>query len=495
MTTHRAVAALVVLLAVSAGAPPVAGAAATTTANDGFLYLTTSTDPVQPTTSANFTFTARLTNPEASTETYSIRSIEVYNGDPSEGGDRLDRRTYEGRVAPGGSKEIPLDIGFDNGGTKTLFVEIDARQTGGDALNIETTTTIEVYEPTPRIEASAAGTVDGQPTDLTVGVANGLDVPVRDVNLALNADGVTFDESSRVASSVAAGAERDFTFTATPAELGVSDIKATLSYTDSDGTRRTTTETLAVRFRPPDLAGDIDVGGSVAPAFPGAETTLSVNVTNGLDQQVRQLAVEVTGENVELRTDRRVGTKLASGAGRTFTFPVVRDTTGAQSFDVMVTYTTANGVERQTDRTLQTRFTEPANPAEISLTGVETTVRDGQLELSATASNLGGGPASSVIVEVGGENVAASEYFVGSVDGSDFAAFTLTADVTGNVSSVPVTVRYDVGDTERSYTQERVVERVEPVEESDGGGGLPILLVGLFVIALVVGGVLIRRRN
>jgi hypothetical protein len=219
-----------------------------------------------------------------------------------------------------------------------------------------------------------------------------------------------------------------------------------------------------------------------------------VNVTNGLDQQVRQIAVAAAGDGVEFRTDRRVGTQLASGEGRTFTFPVTRDSAGAQSFDVTVTYTTANGVERQTDRTLQTRFTEPANPAEISLTGTEAVAREGELELSATASNLGGGPASSVTVEVGGENVSASEYFVGSVDSSDFAAFTLTTGTTGDVSTVPVTVSYDVGDTERSYTQEVSVQTVETVEES-GGGGFPILLVGLVVAALVVGGVLIRRRN
>jgi len=494
MTTHRAVAALVVLLAASAGVPPAAGAPATT-ANDGLLYLTTSTDPVQPTTSGNFSFTAQLTNPDASRETYSIRSVSVYDGDPSEGGDRLDRRTNPGRVAPGGETDIPLDIGFDESGAKTLYVTIDARAAGsGDPLTVETTTTVEVYDPAPRIEASAAGTVAGQPTDLTIGVANGLDVPVRDVNLELAADGVDFDESSRVDSSVAAGAEREFIFTATPAELGVRDIEATLSYTDDDGFRRTTTETLDVRFRSPDLAGSIDVGGTVDPAFPGAETTLSVNVTNGLDQQVRQIAVAAAGEGVEFRTDRRVGTQLASGEGRTFTFPVTRDSAGAQSFDVTVTYTTANGVERQTDRTLQTRFTEPANPAEISLTGTEAVAREGELELSATASNLGGGPASSVTVEVGGENVSASEYFVGSVDSSDFAAFTLTTGTTGDVSTVPVTVSYDVGDTERSYTQEVSVQTVETVEES-GGGGFPILLVGLVVAALVVGGVLIRRRN
>ena len=493
MTTYRAVAALVVLLAVSAGAPPVAGA--TTAADDGFLYLTTSTDPIQPTTSGNFTLTARLTNPEGSSETYSVRSVEVYDGDPSAGGDRLDRREYQGRVAPGSSERIPLDIGFDEPGSKTLFVEIDARPTSGDALNVETTTTVEVYEPAPRIEIDAAGTVAGEPTELTVGVANGLDVPVRDVNLALAADGVTFDEPTRVASSIAAGGERDFAFTATPADLGVREIEATLSYTDEDGVRRTTTETLAVRFRSPDLAGEIGVGGSVAPTFPGAETTLSLNLTNGLDQPVRQLAVEVAGEGVRLRTDRRVSTELASGAGRTFTFPVTRDGTGEQTFDVTVSYTTANGAERQTDHTVRTRFTEPANPAEISLTGVETVARGGRLELSATASNLGGSQASSVTVEVAGENVTASEYFVGSVDGSDFAAFTLTTSVTGDVSSVPVTVRYDVGDTERSYTRELSVETAEPIEQSSGGGGLPILLGGLAVAALLVGGVLIRRRD
>lgn len=486
-----ALAAFLLASAAGVGALP---ATASTTTDGNYLYLTTDTDPAQPTPGDNFTFTTRLTSPAESDEPYTVRRITVQNGTGDDAA-VLDEKTFVGRVDPGRTLASNLSIGFDDPGTKDLFVEVVAR-VGEEEVTFTTNTTVRVYEAVPRVEASANGTVPGEPTDLSVTVANGLDGSVSDVSLRLAADNVTFDESTRIASTVAAGAERTFAFTATPEALGASDVEATLTYTAPDGTRRTTTETLDVRFRNPEVAGSLDVATSVAPALAGTETTLSVNVTNGLDQQIRQLAVEVESPGVTVVQNRRIGTQFASGAERTFSFRVASDELGAKEVTATITYTTANGVERQTTRTLSTTFTEPTNPGEIRLTGVEAVVRGGQLELSATASNVGSTPASAVLVEVGGETVTRADYFVGSVEGSDFASFTVRSAVDGNVSSVPVTVRYVVNGAERSYTTDVAVQQVSTPARSSGGGGPPLPLIGgVALLVVVVGGVLLRRRG
>ena len=79
----------------------------------------------------------------------------------------------------------------------------------------------------------------------------------------------------------------------------------------------------------------------------------------------------------------------------------------------------------------------------------------------------------------------------GTVDGSEFAPFELTARVTDNASSVPVEVTYRVDG--RQYT-ERTELPLEPEPDDGGGGiaGLAPLAVGAGVaLTLGVGAVVL----
>ena len=143
--------------------------------------------------------------------------------------------------------------------------------------------------------------------------------------------------------------------------------------------------------------------------------------------------------------------------------------------------------------------------ADITLTGVDME-RDGdRLNVSGNAGNTGDAAVTGVVVAVGNaEGVRPAypqrDYFVGTVDGSEFAPFELTATVTENASTMPVEVTYRVNGQQRT---ERTELPVEVDSGDDGGGafgGLSPLAVGagIGLSALVGAAVLVplsRRRR
>jgi hypothetical protein len=138
----------------------------------------------------------------------------------------------------------------------------------------------------------------------------------------------------------------------------------------------------------------------------------------------------------------------------------------------------------------------------VILAGVEATQRGERLEISATASNVGGTEVGGVVVSVGGdETVRPQTYFVGSIEGSGFSTFTLRTTTTDRVTSVPVEVAYVTGGVERSVvTDVRVDSPRTPAPSRDRGGGsllsigrLATVAAGLVVLVAV--GLLYRRRT
>jgi hypothetical protein len=224
---------------------------------------------------------------------------------------------------------------------------------------------------------------------------------------------------------------------------------------------------------------------------------VNVTVANGDRTDLSQVAVTVDSPTANFTLTRRVRARLAAGNASTFEFPARVAESGTHPVNVTVGYT-ENGERRRVSETFRATFDGPSSPGEIRLTGVDAVARGGTLEISATASNVGSTPVDGVVVSVGDEGaVGAADYFVGSVEASDFSSFTLTTSAGGNVSSVPVDVRYVVDGVERSYTTSVPVERavVSRPTPSGGGGGPPVVgLAGGAVVLVAVGVGLWRRR-
>lgn len=227
---------------------------------------------------------------------------------------------------------------------------------------------------------------------------------------------------------------------------------------------------------------------SVQDAIPGATRSVNVTVANGATTDVRQVAVDVSSPTVQFDLARRVQARLSAGNTTTFHFPASVAESGSHPVNVTLHYT-ENGDRHRLSRTFRTAFDGPANPGKIRLTGTDAVAHGGSLELSATASNVGSTPVDGVVVSIdGGPRVSSADYFVGSVDGSDFSSFTLTTSRSGNVSSVPVTVRYVVDGVEKSSTTDVPVDRASggSPDRSGARGGPPVVPIAGIVVVLVV---------
>ncbi|MFB6219698.1 MAG: hypothetical protein ABEH77_11105 [Halobacteriaceae archaeon] len=345
----------------------------------------------------------------------------------------------------------------------------------------------------PQVGIRAESAAPGEPRTTTVTLSNGLDSAVRNVELLVGGDRVTFNDNRRVTAAVAAGESQAFEFSATPETATTLPVEVTVRYT-LDGERRGVTRRLDTDFSIDDEPSERpQLELSVAEAIPGATRPVNVTVANGLDNSVRQLSVRVASPTAQFDTSERVRAQLGAGRTVSFHFPASVEEAGTYPVNVTMTYTD-DGVRQRVTRTFQAAFAAPPNPGEITLTGVEAVARGGTLEISATASNIGSDSVTGVVVSAAGTgSVEPADYFVGSIDGSDFSSFTLTTSVSGNVSSVPVEVRYVVDGVERTYTTELSVQQVVVNEESSGSG--PPVVPVLAVLGVVIVAVVIYRRR
>ena len=144
---------------------------------------------------------------------------------------------------------------------------------------------------------------------------------------------------------------------------------------------------------------------------------------------------------------------------------------------------------------------------EIRLTSVEVTERGTTISVDGEAANIGGTDVESVLVRVPDSDTVSpaggsGEFFVGSVDASEFATFELSSSVSNGTDTLPIELTYIVDDERITTTQTIDISTTgssspepsqgQPAASSTGDGssgslGLPLipLVLGLFV---VVGG-------
>jgi hypothetical protein len=158
-------------------------------------------------------------------------------------------------------------------------------------------------------------------------------------------------------------------------------------------------------------------------------------------------------------------------------------------------------------RTTATYDWRPA-VADLTVTDLDVTLgEDGDVRITGNTANVGDGEATGVVVSVvPSEGVSPAypqrDYFAGTVSGSDFAPFDLTAEVADGVESVTIRLSYRTDGV--PVTREIEV----PVPSDDGGGalaslggattaGVPagVVLVGLLAVGLVGVGTFLRGRR
>jgi hypothetical protein len=245
--------------------------------------------------------------------------------------------------------------------------------------------------------------------------------------------------------------------------------------------------------------------------------TTEILVTNYGNTNLSDIEVTAVADGVVL--DRNFLRELPPEASGTTTFDT--EDVDADAVEFTANYTAAG--EGHTTSLSVDVDEETQIAGQVRLTAIEWSRTGSGVMIQGDAANLGGTDADSVLVRVGdaprvSPMSPSGEYFIGSIEASEFATFELTAQ-TENASSVPVEIAYIV-DNERVTTTQEVdlagagaaaavdAEGVPGDNPSSGGadganspdssGGLPLALIaGVVVIGTVVFGTVVywRRRR
>ncbi|WP_277554671.1 hypothetical protein [Halobaculum limi] len=305
-----------------------------------------------------------------------------------------------------------------------------------------------------------------------------------------------------VSDGLAPGTQRAYEFNVSLEDTGEQTVYVHAALLGPQGDRKYVVQPVTVDVRQPNPQLELDVTDAVV----GAERTVNVTVANGLSGSISQLDVRVSSaaDGLAFRTKSRVRATLGGSETAVFSFPVQADEAGQFPVTVELSYTD-DGNRRTVTRTFDADFTEPQNPGRIRLTGVSVTRGPGGvLQVAGTAANVGGTDVQSVVVSVAdADGVTPADpqpdYFVGEIEGSDFASFDLNAELSGDRTTVPVRVEYVIDGVEQSFTTDvrvspSVLSTPTPTPQTGPLGGIPLVPTALGLLVVALGAALVLRR-
>jgi len=472
---------------------------------DARLTVTDATvSPTQPTVGAPTTVEATVALSGGSPSPVSLDRVVLTDGDET-----LAVARNLGALSQGGTLTVPLTTTFDSAGEQSLELVVVGENATGAEVRATRPLTVVVEDAAPLVSLRSGDAVADTETQVPVEVANPTTDPIRNVVVDVQAG----DAAGRATlASLAGGASETVNVTLVPESTGDLPVDATVEYTTAVGTRSATTasatlavselrEDVGVRVERASQAQQSAGGGSLQdqlgslvggnPAAGGAATQqeggentdspsrVAVTVTNFGNAPVRDVVVRSTVNGSAL--DRYAVGALAPGASESVIVDLSRAPGGPVEFETAYTVAGEEGSETAS-------YDYRPETAGIRVTGVNLTATDGTLRIEGNAGNTGEATVSGVVVSVGeSEYVTPAypqrDYFVGSVEGSEFAPFELTADVDfENATSVPVDVTYTVNGVERTERVELPVDGVE--ERESGGSDFPLGLAGGLAVVL-----------
>jgi hypothetical protein len=537
---------LLVVALVLAPVVPAVGAAAMVP--DARLTISdVSTAPTAPTAGEPVTVSPTVSLSAGSAATVEIERVELRNDSTT-----LARAVGPGSLSQGDSLTVGLVTEFTDPGRKDLtLVAVGNSSTENETVRIERPLSLVVRDAPPRLEVTAPDPVAGVEGRVAVEVSNPSANAISDVQVTLEDDRAVRKRAT--VPTLAAGATTTVNLSMRP-RTGEQPLVVKTAYTTSTGVRDVTERRVIVdavplredvgvsvtRVPPPEqqqadggLASLLGGVGGLAGAGGGGGGDGALQQEGGGEGTADRVQVAVTNfgnaplEDVVVRPragDQRlprgfVG-RLAPGEEGT----VVVDLSGVEGSATVVAtanYTVAGTAPaglrdadvgeadaqvREGSARGTFQYRQPTG--EVRVTDVSLSFTDdGRLRVSGNAGNIGTAPVDGVVVSMGSnEHVSPAypgrSYFIGTVDGSEFAPFELTADVDAeNATEVPVEVTYVVDGEERTRAAALPYDRSLEPPGGDRGGPLslgltPLAGLGAAVALLVIGAPLayLRRR-
>lgn len=484
------------LLVVSA-----AGAVGPAAGADARLTLTeTTVTPATPTAGAPITAETTLRLSAGSDTPMTVDEVRVVDD-----GETYGTATDLGRLSPGETLDVPVTFTVSEADSYDLRVVAEGTDEDGDAVEASRPLSVGVEPGAPQVELDDPELVAGVDRSVEATVSNPTTAPLRDIEIS----GVGSTDNASVA-TLAAGASQSVNFSIQPEAAGEQTVDVTTSYTTPNGARLETVQTESVTVE--EFAADIGVraseassDGGQAPGGDGLPGLIGGGGGGGLqpqsdaesDTDTERIDVTVTNfgntpvEDVVLTGEDGDGARLASvgrfaatdtlapGASATVTVDLSDVRTDNISF--VASYETPGGTEES-----ELVYGYDAKLGQATLTGIDVTADDdGAITIEGNLANVGDGELSGAVVAVEGTDSVRPDYpqrtyFVGTVEGSAFAPFELTAQADGAATNVTIRVDYAVDGEQR--TERTTV----PLPGNNGGGGqLPVGVVLALTVGLV----------
>jgi len=490
--------------------------------------------PATPTAGAPVTVEATIRLSGASASAADLDRVAVR--DPN--GTVLGAATGLGTLSPGETLSVPVTLVVDEPGGYDLSVVATVSDADDETATASRPLSLAVERGAPLVETAAADAVAGADSAVDVTVSNPTTAPLRDLTVSV-VEPTDGERIRRTVATLAAGASQTLNLSVRPAEGGERAIRVRVDYTTAAGTRATVTHDRTVTVDP--LTADVGVrvatatgdaagaagdaaaggaggiagiigggGGALQPSTGGDGDAaadgdrLDVTVTNFGNAAIERVVLVPRGDNGTLVSAVgrvAVADALEPGAEATVTVDLSTVET-AGDIDFVARYDLA-GERREVAAGYDFR---PKRGA-VELTGLNVSLGDdGRVTIGGNLGNVGGGEVSGAVVGVAESRFATPaypqrSYFVGTVDASGFAPFSVSGRVdAANATSIPVRVAYTAGD-------DRVTEVIEvpiPSDRPSSSGPLgalgdldPIdglLLVVGFAIPFAVGLAVNRYR-
>jgi hypothetical protein len=507
-TLAAAAAVLALVLAGVAGGWPVGVAAAVPDAR--LTVSAVAVAPERPTVGEVVVVAGTVTNSGLSGSPVEVVEVKLR----SPGGEVLDRAANPGALSAGGSLTVPLTTSFDEPGARTLVVRAVAEDDDGERVVVDRPVPVVVEDAPVLVELDVDDLAVDSPAEVRVRVANPTTTAVRGVVVTFADAPGTPTVDRRTLPALAAGGVETLVLETVPDAPGPDRVVVEVRYIGAAGlTTRTTHEAsvrvapfvddLGVAVGPVSAEGDAesaalpaDVGGLAGVLAGGTAldagdaaterepTRVAVVVTNFGTVRAADLVLAPTADGVALPRVR-VADELPPGESATVEVDLAPVRTAA-TVEFVVSYDA--GVRE--GRVAVPYVHRPA-VGDVRVTDVEVRVADGVATVAGNVANVGGGEVTGAVVAVdpapGVEPVyPGRDFFVGTVGGSDFAPFEVTAAVdadgdgtgAGGTVDVPLRVSY-LADGEPS-----VVETTVPVAVPAGSGGR---VAGVGVVGGAVG--------
>jgi hypothetical protein len=183
----------------------------------------------------------------------------------------------------------------------------------------------------------------------------------------------------------------------------------------------------------------------------GSESPVSLTVANGRADAIRNLRVELTGDDVGVDRPSRVRSSLAGESEANYTFGVTPGRAGDRQLAARLTYTVASG-ER---RTVTERFRYPVAPLDSDVRLDVATVGGETPTVEVTVVNLGNAPLEDVTITGESGDADLSTALVDRVESRNTATVRLNVtDLASVGTGLVVRADYEVGGERRTAARE-----------------------------------------